>query len=484
MKMTRLFRAALLLILLPGLALAGGFSGEGFGGPGGFYQYLFVPIPPVSTGLITPIFSVFPPSTTGVNPNWGGLSGAAANSSITITQTRKVPIPVDGTIFAGAFGLATVQTAGTNIVINLNGKNGHTGCIYTTITPFHCNYTGTGDHVSAGTLAEWHLRTATGSWNATGGPAQTSFLFQADLGQTGPLIAQATSVTFGSTTLYEGIGAPQINAVTEALTSNLQPNAPGQLAGIYCYPNASDVLAGVTHSCTVMLNGVATALTCAGNASTPTLGCCANVGGTGNIGGASAAPCSAISAITIAPGDTLSIKVQCGNGTTDTCATIVPGMSVIWNPTNAGQVPIYQATVTPSNSTPWFASAMDAGFNSTSPTNWNFTPSQGTLTFSNLLACTVATVTTGSWKWQFQYSNSLTAPGTNSALVTSFSGPSGTTCPYTGVPSRIMNSGSQDTTDTQPIGPGGTIGFNLVPTGTPTVASRFKSSMVVTVTIP
>lgn len=472
---------AALLLLAPTLAFAGGLSGEGFGSAG-LFQIYTIPTPPVSTGLVTPVMSIFGPSVSGVSTNWGGLAGVGPIGTTGAAITgHKIPFPVAGTISGGAFGLSTSQAAGTAIRINLNGINAATGCVYATASPFSCNSGAATDHVSAGTLAQWKIALPFGSgWNASGGPAQASFNFQADSGQSGPLFSAPSATGSASTTNFESVGLPFINAV-ESIVSVAQP-APGQLAGIYCFPNASDSGAAV-HSCTVMQNGVATALACSNDPANPTLGCCANVGGTGNIGGSALAPCSSITAISVAIGDTLSIKIQCGNGTTDTCASINQGMSVLWQPTTAGQVPLYTITNTPSTTIPWFSSAVDAIFSQTSATNWNFSPNlASTMTLSNLLACTTSTITTGTWTEQFQYSATLIAPATNAPLVATYG--SGSTCPG---PGTILHSGVQDTTHTQSVSAGYTLGFNIIPCvaggacGTPTANTRWKTSMVVTV---
>lgn len=476
-------RKLLALLLLLGVTtstFAGGFSGDGFGSKG-FFQFYTIPTPIVSTGLPTPVMSIFNPPVSGVAANFGGLAGTGPINTITSTVTgRKIPVPVAGTISKGAFGLSTSQTAGTAISINLNGINGNTGCVYSTFSPFNCNYSGTGDHVVAGTLAQWKISLGSGAWNTSGGPAQASFLFQADSGQNGPLFSAPSATGSASTTNFESVGLPFINAV-EAIVSVAQP-APGQLAGIYCFPNASDSGAAV-HSCTVMQNGVATAVACPNDPANPTLGCCANVGGIGNIGGNPLAPCSSISPINVVAGDTLSIKIQCGNGTTDICAAINQGMSVIWQPTIAGQVPLYTITNTPSTTVPWFSSAVDAAFSQTTAINWNISPNlASTMTLSNLLACTTSTITTGTWTEQFQYSATLIAPATNAPLVATYG--LGSTCPG---PGTILHSGVQDTTHTQTVSAGYTLGFNIIPCvaggacGTPTANTRWKTSMVVTV---
>lgn len=469
---------AALLVLAPSLAFAGGFSGDGFGSSG-FYQLYTIPTPIVSTGLITPVMSIFNPSTSGSQTLWGALAGAGPVGTTSNSATaRRIPIPVAGTISALAAGFSTTQPAGTAIRINLNGANGNTDCVYATTSPFNCSYSGTGDHVVAGTLAQWKISLGSGSWNTSGGPAQASFLFQADSGQNGPIFSAADSTAVASSTIFEGIGTPSPSA-TEAIASVVQP-AGGQLAGIYCYPNGSDNGANV-HSCTVMQNGVATALACTDDPANPTLGCCANVGGTGNIGGNPLAPCSSISAITVAVGDTLSNQVSCGG----TCATINPGMSVIWQPTTSGQVPLYASTASsPSTSVPWFLSVVDAAFSQTVATNWNISPNlTGTMTFSNLIACTFSTTALGSWQETFQYTlgTNLAPPSTNSPVVATFG--NGNLCPYSGVPARLLNGGFQDTTHSQVVSAGYTLGLNIVPSvGTaPTAASRWKTSVVVTV---
>jgi hypothetical protein len=461
---------AALFSLIPTFALAAGLSGDGFGSSGPF-QYNAIPFPPVSTGLITPVMSVFNMPASGINADFGGIGGVGPVSTTSLTTTgRKIPIPVDGTISALAAGFSTTQAAGTTISINLNGGTGNTGCIYATASPFNCNYSGTGDHVAAGTLAQWRMRLPFGSTWVSGGPAKASFLFQADQGQNGPIFSAPNSTAFASTTEFEGVGTPQVSPV-ETIASVVQP-AIGQIAGIYAYPNASDNGANV-HTYTLVKNGTATALACSGDPANPTLGCCANVGGTGNIGGSSLSPCSSITAITVAVGDTLSIQVTCGG----TCASINPGMSLIWQPTTAGQVPLYNLTNSPSQTVPFFSSAVDASFSQTVATNWNFTPNlASTMTLSKLLACTTSTITTGTWGDQFQYSTTLVAPATNSALVATYG--SSNTCPGS---SGILHSGFQDTTDTQAVSAGYTLGFNIIPTGTPTGATRWKASMVATV---
>lgn len=463
---------AALFVLIPTLAFAGGFSGDGFGSSG-FFQFYLIPIPPVSTGLITPVMSIFTPPTTGTGAIFGGLAGVGLIGTTTTTPVRKVPIPIAGTISGLAAATATTQNAGTNIAINLNGGTGNTRCIYATASPFNCNYSGTGDHIAAGTLAQWRVSLGGGSWNGSSGPAQASFNFQADSGQNGPLFSSPSSA-IGSTTTYEGIGLPFQNTA-ESIASSVQPT-PGQIAGIYCYPNGSDNGANV-HSCTVMQNGVATGVACTDDPANPTLGCCANVGGTGNIGGNPLAPCSSITAISVSIGDTLSNRVSCGG----TCANIFPGISDIWQPTNPGEVPIYTIATTPSTTVPWFSSAVDAQFSQTTATNWNITPNlASTMTLSKLLACTSSTITTGTWTEQFQYTNgtNLTPPTTNSPLVATYGSGGSFLCPG---PGTALHQGIQDTTHTQTVSAGYTLGFNIIPAGPPTGNARWKTSMVVTV---
>lgn len=433
-----------------------------------------------SGGLVTPVLSIFPLATSLGFPVFGGIAGTDLSNTTAQNSPaiRRVPVPLAGTITALAAAFPVTQPAGTSIALNLGataGVFGNTTCTYATSSPFNCAYSGIGDHLAAGALIQWQVTLGSGTWNATGGPAQASFLFTADSGQNGPLFSAAgsTAAPTGGTPIYESVGMPSVSTA-EVIVSSLQP-AAGAIAALYVYPNGSDNGANI-HTYTLFKNGSATALACSGDPSNPTLGCCINVGGTGNIGGNALAPCSNGSAISVAVNDTLSIQMSCGG----TCAAVNPGMSVLWQPSTPGQVPLFNATNTPSPTVQWFSSAIDSQYSTITNVNWNIAPNlPSTMTIGSLLACTSSTITTGTWTAQLQYSTSLIAPATTTGAPVATYG-SGSTCPGSGV-GGVMHSGAQDLAHSLVVSPNYTLGFNIIPTSTPTVNSRWKTGMVVTV---
>lgn len=179
-----------------------------------------------------------------------------------------------------------------------------------------------------------------------------------------------------------GFGAAFLNtATTDISVSSIIPTA-GQITGIYAIPNTAENT--VPHVFTVFHNGSSTSLACTGQASTAA-GCCANLTGTGTVGApGTTATCSSISAITIAAGDTLSINITCASGT---CASISPGVSLIWAPTTSGQA-VLTAQALPSVSSPFWG-VMDNVPTTTQANIVQIAPQVGasTLTFSNLIAC-------------------------------------------------------------------------------------------------
>ena len=324
---------ALYLSLSSLAVLAGGFSGDGFGTPG-FFQFSGIS---ASTGMFTPMVTQMLGPTSGTTTFWTPLVGSTTigvtNSSSTL---RRIPIPIAGTL-SGLFFNLPAANAGVTIVDYLN-TGSPAGTVTCTTGTNNCNSGALTQHLAAGTLLQWEMISNGNTWAQTNAnPIQISSLFQADSGQNGFMVVGPAGVSVPGTTasLYSGFQVAYANgiATNEALTSTIMPTA-GQILGLYVIPNATANT--VPQRIAICQNGTTacqagTTMQCSLTASTST-GCCVNLTGAGNIGGGPS--CTTTTSMTVAAGDTLSVLISCP---TANCASLAPGISVIWAPTTAGR---------------------------------------------------------------------------------------------------------------------------------------------------
>lgn len=398
----------------------------------------------------------------------------------TNTTARRSVIPIAGTLTNITAAMNAVAT-GATVTDDINGSLGTVTCAYSGSAPFNCTSTGGPDTIAAGSLFEFAYNPNGTAWSQTA-PSQTSAVFQSSNGQQSFIAGGATTLSNTSSvagnSTYYNIGAALSPAATDTAVSGMI-TVPGKITGLYVIPNQSDN-GTAPHTWTVCHNGsTACAATptsgmfCTTNPSFPTLGCCVNIGGTGNIGGNSSAPCGSTTAITIAAGDTLSIQVNCpGPGT---CAGVSWAFAMIWEPTNTNQVPLFAGGL-PVNSAVW-----------TGLSDYQIAATQivdqlapAAMTVSNYGACTTNAPSAATSRQVALQTGSgpgvlPTTPGSGPAV--SF-GPS-TPCP--GALSGTLLGGAFDTTHTLAVTAGQTLDSAWTVTGSPGAGGNSKVGMAVTV---
>jgi hypothetical protein len=462
----RLSIAVWALCLSTALALAGGWNSRD-----STYNNASSFTPPA--GMITPVVSSTSPLTSGGSTFFMPPVGSFSIATIgTGGLNRRVPIPISGTLFGVVAHLNTAMTT-ASFVDQHNTSTGTVGCNFS--AGVDCNSGAATEHFTAGDFLQW-VWTPGGTWAQSGSaPQVNSWLFQADSGaSSGMMLSGPTNTAIGgaAVNIFMPFGTVynSANAATEALASSIMP-AAGSISGLYVISNATEHATN-PHVYTLVKNGTNTGLTCTPAAGTST-GCCINVGGVGAI---SAGPsCSSGSAVSIAVGDTISLNVNCASAT---CNSVSPGASVIWNPTTPGQA-VFQATNNSAGPSPLFTGMSDALF-STTQTNWQIAPFLGsTMTLSNLIYCVQVAPTGVTSRTATTQFNTVpgTAPGTNSALTTTFS--SSTPCP--GANSGVMLGGSQDTTHTFTVNASYSLDHSLTISGSPPASGYIKLGVVATV---
>ena len=425
------------------------------------------PQAPPST-LTTPVFASFQPPTSGTATYYSAPAGSSFTTALGGSTIRQVPIPIAGTI-KGLYAAFNTAQPGATIADWLGGAAGSVACSFGGTTS--CNYSGSGDHISAGTLMEWQWST-TSTWAQTSGlPVSVNFLFTADSGQQGFLLSgpQNTAASGTAQNDYAGFGSAYAatNSGNESAQSSIMPVA-GQITGLYVVPNGTEN--STPHVYTIWHNGSASSMTCTPGASTST-GCCVNLTGSGTIGGGPS--CTTTSAISIAVGDTLSIDYGCAGAA---CANVSPGVALIFVPTTAGQAPLVaQWDETPG--TLRYVGLEDGNIGSAAG-NYQAAPNvSATVTLSDLLACAgTSPGAGGTWIVSTLYAATpSTPPATSSGIATTVSNT--TNCP--GASSALY--GAQDTAHTFSAGPGYSLINQIADSGSPVGSNVWKIGMVATV---
>jgi hypothetical protein len=408
-----------------------------------------------SGGMKTPVLASYLLPTSGsTSPIFVQPAGSTLSATFQGTAIRAIPIPFNGTVGGLYTNLAVAQTS-ASIVDTINGTAGAVGCAYTpSAAPFDCNDTSHSDSVNAGDLLQWKFSLSSGTWAQTTVADQISFILQSANGQQGMLAAgvnNGTGINGSNPASFMGLGAVgNISATTELNVSSIMPTA-GQIAAIYVTNNGLTETT-TAHQYQVWKNGASTTLSCTTVASPgagDTVGCCANLTGTGTVGApGSTVNCTAISAVTVAAGDTISVDAICSTAPSTPCSNAIPGISLLWLPTTAGQAVITSST-NPNVSNP-FIGFSDNVVHAASVNAWQIAPYLGssTLTFSNLLYCTKTNP--GGTASRVVTSQSGSAPNVTPSNV-----PSGTVatasvangaCP--GANSAVFLGGNQDNTHT------------------------------------
>jgi hypothetical protein len=469
--MRRNFLAAAFLLASTIAALAGGFSGDGFGTPG-FFQYLSIAAPP-SGGMFTPVFSTLALPTSGAATEQGAVqSSLSQNGLATTAALRRVPIPIPGTVSALTTSMGTSQAAGPQVIDQFNGTSGTVGCAYAAGPPTACTDPTHSDHVAAGALMQWLWTVPTGAWAQAATPFSTiNFLFQGDNLQEGLILSGPTSQQAVSAAAFATPGTGSL--VGSATAGNAIMPTAGSIAGLFAYPNGPDSGANV-HSYVLFKNGSATGMTCS-NASNPSLGCCITVTTTPeNVGGNPLATCTTgATPITYAVGDSMVVEILCGG----TCSAINPGIGLVWDPTTTNQVPLFTTTVI----------SASAVFSGVSDQNTTATVSQlayqnlpAPMTFGGLISCMPFTTSGGTWTSELLSGPIGTAPATVAGPIVNI--PTATTCPGGGGGVPYL-AGTQDTTHTASLVATNNVGIKLFASaGSPSGGGgQWKTGMWVTV---
>jgi hypothetical protein len=437
-----------------------------------------------ANGMTTPVLSSFNPPTSGTTTFFMPPVGSSSVDSILsgATTAARVPIPIAGTIKGLSANLNTAQNTATpaSITDNINGTNGTVTCAFTaSAAPFSCNDHTHSDSVAAGSLMQWSLSPGTGPWAQTANvPEQVSFLFTAASGQQSMILSGPTNSNIEGTitAFFVGFGTSYTAATLEETEINSSSISPSAFVAnsLYVIPNGTENT--VPHVYTVFHNGVATSLTCTAAASS-TGGCCVNLTGSGTIGASGPACTTAAGTVTVAVGDTLSVEIACSSGA---CGGVAPGISVGIVPSVTNQVPLMAQwdLSTPND----FVGFEDNSLLAT-PISFQLIPqlSSGSMTFSNMIACTA--VNPGSGATRTLTSESATAPN---VTPTAPSGGTAVTlsvangaCP--GANSGVLLAGSQDTTHTWTAGAGNVVINSLGESGSAAASTVWKTGMVVTV---
>jgi parallel beta-helix repeat protein len=434
---------------------------------------------PVSVAnMITPLLGSTLPITSGTATEYTTGQPALGQNTTTTTSTRKVPIPIAGTLSGLAAGMNAPFTTAA-IFSYHNGAQGTLTCNFSASQ--FCNSGSATEHYAQGDLLNWQWVPG-GTWAQTSGlPMLVSALFQADSGSsTGMILSGSqTSGTNGATVhVYQGFGFTIANntQATDLLASTLMP-AAGTISGLYVLPNASESATN-PHTYTLIKNGTATGISCTANTTTVTAGCCTNAGGVGNIGGVTAAACTAATAVSIAVGDTISLDIGCPSAA---CNSVSPGASVQWNPTTPGQAILAVSGAGNLNvaSTTYTLGLSDNTSFSNTETNWQLVPKvASTMTLSKTMFCTVGNPgTTPVRTVNVRYATTQVAPTTNSPVTLSVG--TGQACP--GANSGVLLGGNQDTTHLISLNAGSTVDYSQSFTGAPANATNYKFSSVATV---
>jgi len=448
--------AALLLLATPCFA---GFSGDGFG-TRGFFQYV---VSSGATNMTTPVFGNALTPASGSVGYFGPVGGASGTPTGGTSTSRRVPIPIAGTV-KGANCWQAVANTTITLTDNINGTDGTTVCNFS--GGQNATSSGSGDAINAGDLFQWHWA---GTFAASTLYTQ-SFLFVAS-GQNGMLLGGAYNVGTGTTgTIYQELGGAG-NASTEISASAVLPSS-FTVNGFYEIPNGTENT--VPHVFNVFLNGaaVSTPVTCTNTASTAT-GCCVDANPTGkHVGGASGPSCTSMTPFHVSAGDTLSIQEVCAS----TCVSINPGVSLAIAPDVANQAPITAVSNVNWTANAWLSLSDNQVL--TAQTNYQITPVAPTnITFSNLIAC--ATTITGAGAARNVAAQTGASPGTapsGSAGPVVIMATGGSACP--GAAGSSFGSGGQDTTHTFNATSGQTLDYGLTVTATPGTNAILKVGMV------
>lgn len=432
---------------------------------------------PVSVAnMITPILVSSQAITSGTSNEWTpGQTGLFAQVT-SINSTRKVPIPIAGTMSGLAAGLNAPFTTAA-IFSYKNTTQGTLTCNFSASQ--FCNSGSATEHWNQGDLLTWQWIPG-GTWAQTSGlPFQISAQFQADSGSsTGFMLSggNSSSTNGASTHVYQGFGYAIWNSSisNEAMASTLMPTA-GTISGLYVVPNANESATN-PHTYTVMKNGTATGIACTANTTTVSAGCCTNVGAVGNIGGVTAAACTSATAFSVVAGDTISLDIGCPSAA---CNGVNPGVSVQWNPTIPGEAVVASSSNNNLNTSNPYIIGLSDNVAFTVETNWQLVPQvASTMTVKKMMYCTNgATGTTPTRTGTLRYGTTLAAPTTNSPVTVTFG--TGNACP--GANSGVMLGGAQDTTHSIALSPGYTVDYNETHTGSPTNATYYKFGSVVTI---
>lgn len=439
-----------------------------------------------ATGMITPMTASISLPTSGTATEYAPIQGSGTLSTNTTTaNVRAIPIPIAGVI-SGLYSNLTVSqfnvTTSAFVTDRVNGANKTLTCSFSAVVaPYSCFDSVHTDAINAGDLVQWVFSPGSSTWAQTVDPNQVSLVFTSTSPNQGMLLSGTSNsaVPAATAAVYQGFGTVSNNITT---ASSIMPVA-GQITGIYATPNVSEN-ASFPHTYTVYHNGASTGISCIASTTTVTAGCCANLTGSGVIGGTSVS-CGTISAITIAAGDTLSAQVSCHSVPTNNCNSVLPGISLIWVPSTAGQAVVTTQFTSNVSVTEYMGISDNTLFSS--QTTYQLIPYLGvggSMTLSNLIACTG--ISPGGTAARTFTTQSATTPGT--APTTTAGGPvtvlsvANGACP--GAMSAALLGGNQDTTHTIVVGSGYSVDTVHTPTGSPAGGAAFpwKISYAATVT--
>lgn len=425
-----------------------------------------------SGGTLTPIFSIFQPAAT-TTTYFGDFAVAplSAQGGLTNAATgRQVPIAAAGSIKDLACNTPAI-TGGTGgaVFFVKNGVQETVNCTTPTGTD-----TTHSDAVNACDLIQWKFNPGGGTWVASQG--QVASVFQSS---TANQVVIETSPSSGalavSATEFLSLGAP-FTSVSDSASSGLFGIA-GQIQGLCFFPNANDTGAN-QHTATIWHNGASGTMACSD--ASDGLGCCANVTGTGFIGGSGVKACSAtaFSPVSISSGDTVSIQITCGG----TCSSITPGVGLLFVPSVPNQVPLFAVSNNPTTFPAWY-STTDAASASVGTTNFigSIAPAGiSSITFSNLTACSQFNPGSAHTRtFQPEYATSLITPTT--AMPQSVSYTISQNCTGYLVSSLGWAGGGSDTTDTFVGHAGYTFNTESSATSGSTVGTLYKISQTAVV---
>lgn len=289
-----------------------------------------------ASGMITPIIAGGSGITNPSNANINFTQVEAGyESSYNLTKGQQV-MPTDGTLSNIGVSFPTGLSQGSyNVGIDYASQDISSTQFYTTIknssSPATATYLGT-LAVAAGNLAAWEV-TPSGTPTVQTTPAQFSALFQSTYGNESPIVfgASTTNVSNANGTLnYIGPGGMPTPSTTDVNVSGLFP-VSGQIAGLFCSMNGSPGN-GASYACTANHNGSAVpgmSCTISGTATS----CCITTTAI-----TSDTNCStASSAISISPGDTISVS----SNPSGSPAALQLTAGLVWVPPIPGQAILF-----------------------------------------------------------------------------------------------------------------------------------------------